>query len=53
MDKFDRAAQRQLLQALYDAYPDELTDEETDALFLTSPMKKPQWQISFILMLKA
>ncbi|MMZ47296.1 hypothetical protein D3C76_1095280 [compost metagenome] len=25
MDKFDRAAQQQLLQLLYDAYPNELT----------------------------
>ncbi|KIS41507.1 hypothetical protein UYSO10_1965 [Kosakonia radicincitans] len=40
MDKFDRTAQRQLLQSLYDAYPDELTSEETEAILSHFPDEK-------------
>lgn len=32
MDKFDRNIQRQILQTLYEAYPEELSEEETEAL---------------------
>lgn len=32
MDKFDRTRQREFLQGLYDAYPEELTDEQLEEL---------------------
>lgn len=32
MDKFDRATQRELLQILYDTYPEKLTESEADSL---------------------
>jgi len=32
LDKFDRNIQKEILQVLYDAYPEELTHEETKAI---------------------
>lgn len=40
MDKFDRPRQRLFLQGLYDAYPEELTNEQLEELLSTFPDKK-------------
>lgn len=37
MDKFDRATQREILQILYDAYPEKLTQDEADVLLARFP----------------
>ncbi|EIT1654214.1 hypothetical protein L1L84_005211, partial [Salmonella enterica] len=40
MDKFDRPRQRLFLQGLYDAYPEELTNEQLEELLSSFPDKK-------------
>lgn len=40
MDKFDRSRQREFLQGLYDAYPEELTNEHLEELLSSFPDEK-------------
>lgn len=44
MDKFDRPRQRLFLQGLYDAYPEELTNEQLEELLSSFPDEKPLQQ---------